>query len=110
MRSPATTGGHSGRGSPVFRPESAWAALAAISGLETALLPPNLMALDSDAVHPSWRSARIGVYRMWRDAGYGVGVTVIGLDPATSPSTSSGRNATRSLEPHILTGPVDPSS
>ncbi|UTF52252.1 MFS transporter [Natronosalvus rutilus] len=56
-----------------------WAALAAVSGLGMALLYPNLMTVPSDAAHPSWRSAGMGVYRMWRDAGYGVGAILIGL-------------------------------
>jgi len=44
-----------------------------------ALLYPNLMTVPGDACHPSWRAAGMGVYRMWRDAGYGVGAIVIGL-------------------------------
>ena len=57
----------------------AWAALAATSGLGMALLYPNLMTVPSDAAHPTWRSAGMGVYRMWRDSGYAVGAIVIGL-------------------------------
>ncbi|MFA9415367.1 MFS transporter [Natrinema sp. HArc-T2] len=56
-----------------------WAVLAAVSGLGMALLYPNLMTVPSDAAHPTWRSAGMGVYRMWRDAGYGVGAILIGL-------------------------------
>ncbi|WP_408960467.1 MFS transporter [Natrinema sp. 74] len=56
-----------------------WATLAGISGLGMALLYPNLMTVPSDAAHPTWRSAGMGVYRMWRDAGYGVGAILIGL-------------------------------
>jgi len=44
-----------------------------------ALLYPNLMTVPSDAAHPTWRSAGMGVYRMWRDSGYGVGAILIGL-------------------------------
>ena len=57
----------------------AWAVLASISGLGMALLYPNLMTVPSDAAHPTWRSAGMGVYRMWRDSGYGVGAILIGL-------------------------------
>ncbi|SFB91724.1 Predicted arabinose efflux permease, MFS family [Halobiforma haloterrestris] len=57
----------------------AWALLSAASGLGMALLYPNLMTVPSDAAHPTWRSAGMGVYRMWRDAGYGVGAILIGL-------------------------------
>jgi len=56
-----------------------WAVLAAVSGLGMALLYPNLMTVPSDAAHPSWRSAGMGVYRMWRDSGYAVGAILIGL-------------------------------
>ena len=56
-----------------------WAVLAAVSGLGMALLYPNLMTVPSDAAHPTWRSAGMGVYRMWRDSGYGVGAILIGL-------------------------------
>ncbi|MFC7209061.1 MFS transporter [Natronoarchaeum sp. GCM10025321] len=56
-----------------------WAVLAAASGLGMALLYPNLMTVPSDAAHPTWRSAGMGVYRMWRDSGYAVGAVLIGL-------------------------------
>ncbi|QRV13570.1 MFS transporter [Haloterrigena salifodinae] len=56
-----------------------WAVLSGVSGLGMALLYPNLMTVPSDAAHPTWRSAGMGVYRMWRDAGYGVGAILIGL-------------------------------
>jgi len=56
-----------------------WTILAALSGLGMALLYPNLMTVPSDAAHPTWRSAGMGVYRMWRDSGYGVGAILIGL-------------------------------
>ncbi|WP_126664313.1 MFS transporter [Haloterrigena salifodinae] len=56
-----------------------WAVLAGVSGLGMALLYPNLMTVPSDAAHPTWRSAGMGVYRMWRDSGYGTGAILIGL-------------------------------
>jgi MFS family permease len=56
----------------------AWTVLAGLSGVGMALLYPNLMTVPGDACHPSWRAAGMGVYRMWRDAGYGVGALVIG--------------------------------
>jgi MFS family permease len=56
-----------------------WVVLAGVSGLGMALLYPNLMTVPGDAAHPTWRSAGMGVYRMWRDAGYAVGAVVIGL-------------------------------
>nr|WP_245681245.1 MFS transporter [Halorientalis regularis] len=56
-----------------------WAVLAAVSGIGMALLYPHLMTVPSDAAHPTWRSAGMGVYRMWRDSGYAVGAILIGL-------------------------------
>jgi MFS family permease len=57
----------------------AWVGMALVSGFGMALLYPNLMTVPGDACHPTWRSAGMGVYRMWRDAGYGVGAIVLGL-------------------------------
>ncbi|MFB6164326.1 MAG: MFS transporter [Haloarculaceae archaeon] len=56
-----------------------WVALAGVSGLGMALLYPNLMTVPGDAAHPTWRATGMGVYRMWRDTGYGVGAIAIGL-------------------------------
>jgi len=56
-----------------------WIAASGLAGVGMALLYPNLMTVPGDACHPSWRATGMGVYRMWRDAGYGVGAIVIGL-------------------------------
>jgi MFS family permease len=56
-----------------------WAVLSGVSGLGMALLYPNLMTVPGDAAHPTWRAAGMGVYRMWRDSGYGVGAILIGF-------------------------------
>ena len=56
-----------------------WVVLSATSGLGMALLYPNLMTVPGDAAHPTWRATGMGVYRMWRDSGYGVGAILIGL-------------------------------
>jgi MFS family permease len=56
-----------------------WAVLSGVSGLGMALLYPNLMTVPGDAAHPTWRATGMGVYRMWRDSGYGVGAILIGL-------------------------------
>ncbi|MFB6186571.1 MAG: MFS transporter, partial [Halobacteriaceae archaeon] len=56
-----------------------WIIVASLSGFGMALLYPNLMTVPGDACHPDWRAAGMGVYRMWRDAGYGVGAIIIGL-------------------------------
>jgi len=55
-----------------------WIVLSGTAGVGMALLYPNLMTVPGDACHPSWRATGMGVYRMWRDAGYGVGALVIG--------------------------------
>ena len=56
-----------------------WIVMSGASGVGMALLYPNLMTVPGDACHPSWRASGMGVYRMWRDAGYGVGAILIGL-------------------------------
>ena len=66
-------------GMVTFEGYVSWIAMALISGVGMALLYPNLMTVPGDACHPTWRSSGMGVYRMWRDAGYGVGAIVIGL-------------------------------
>ena len=48
-------------------------------GTGTALVYPSLLAAVSDATHPGWRSAALGVYRFWRDAGYAVGALIGGI-------------------------------
>jgi MFS family permease len=57
----------------------AWITMAGIAGVGMALLYPNLMTVPGDAAHPTWRASGMGVYRMWRDAGYAVGAILIGL-------------------------------
>ena len=56
-----------------------WSLSAAITGLGMALLYPNLSAAVNDISHPNWRGSAIGVYRFWRDLGYGVGALILGL-------------------------------
>src|SRR5690554_4543673 len=56
-----------------------WAASAAIAGLGMALLYPNLSAAVADIAPPSWRGSAIGIYRFWRDLGYGIGALGLGL-------------------------------
>ncbi len=57
----------------------AWVMAAAVTGLGMALLYPNLMTAAADASPPTWRATGLGVYRFWRDAGYGFGAIFIGL-------------------------------
>jgi predicted MFS family arabinose efflux permease len=46
---------------------------AAVSGFGMALLYPNLSAAVADISHLDWRGSAIGIYRFWRDLGYGIG-------------------------------------
>jgi len=32
-----------------------------------------------DISHPNWRGSSLGVYRFWRDLGYGIGALLLGL-------------------------------
>jgi MFS family permease len=58
---------------------AAWVAGAVLLGAGTALVYPTLLAAIGDVAHPSWRAQSVGVYRLWRDAGYAVGAVVGGL-------------------------------
>lgn len=56
-----------------------WSLASAVSGLGMALLYPNLSAAVADISHPNWRGSAIGIYRFWRDLGYGIGALGLGL-------------------------------
>lgn len=56
-----------------------WAVAAGVSGFGMALLYPNLSAAVADISHPAWRGSAIGIYRFWRDLGYGIGALGLGL-------------------------------
>ena len=56
-----------------------WSLSAFVSGLGMALLYPNLSAAVADISHPNWRGSAIGIYRFWRDLGYGVGAFALGV-------------------------------
>lgn len=57
----------------------AWAAGAAALGAGTAMVYPTLLAAIGDVAHPSWRARSVGVYRLWRDAGFAVGAMLAGI-------------------------------
>ncbi|NMM13089.1 MAG: MFS transporter [Rhodoferax sp.] len=59
-----------------------WSLSAAIAGLGMAMLYPNLSAAVADIAHPSWRASAIGIYRFWRDLGYGIGALGLGAAAA----------------------------
>src|SRR2546421_520188 len=56
-----------------------WMAGATLLGIGTALVYPTLLAAVSDVAHPDWRASAVGVYRLWRDAGYAVGAIAPGV-------------------------------
>ena len=56
-----------------------WVGSAALTGFGMALLYPNLSAAVADISPPHWRGTAIGIYRFWRDLGYGIGALGLGL-------------------------------
>ncbi len=57
----------------------AWAAAMVLLGAGTAMVYPTLLAAVADVAHPRWRASAVGVYRLWRDAGFAVGAVLTGL-------------------------------
>jgi MFS family permease len=57
----------------------AWAAGSVLLGVGTAMVYPTLLAAIGDVAHPAWRASAVGVYRLWRDAGYAVGAILAGV-------------------------------
>jgi MFS family permease len=53
-------------------------------GAGTSLVYPTLLAAISDATHPDWRAAALGVYRFWRDSGYAIGALIGGITAAVA--------------------------
>ncbi|MCA1834537.1 MAG: MFS transporter [Actinomycetota bacterium] len=56
-----------------------WAIASALLGLGTAMVYPTLLAAVGDVAHPHWRASSIGVYRLWRDAGFAAGALLAGI-------------------------------
>ena len=67
-----------------------WIVTAAVSGLGMALLYPTLIAAVGDISHPNWRGSSLGVYRFWRDLGYGIGALLIGFIANAASSVEAG--------------------
>ena len=44
-----------------------------------ALHYPTLIAAVGDISHPDGRGSSLGVYRFWRDLGYGIGALLLGI-------------------------------
>ena len=55
-----------------------WALGAVALGAGTAMVYPTLLAAIGDVAHPRWRASSVGVYRLWRDAGFVVGALLAG--------------------------------
>ncbi|MEY2654008.1 MAG: hypothetical protein RLZZ524_1036 [Pseudomonadota bacterium] len=64
---------------PLAAGRPGWIGAAALTGLGMAMLYPNLSAAVADLAQPAWRASAIGVYRCWRDLGYGLGGLGLGL-------------------------------
>jgi len=56
-----------------------WMTGAVFLGVGTAMVYPTLLAAIGDVAHPSWRASAVGVYRLWRDAGYAFGALLSGI-------------------------------
>jgi len=56
-----------------------WALGAVVLGGGTAMVYPTLLAAIGDVAHPAWRASAVGVYRLWRDAGFAVGALTAGI-------------------------------
>ena len=67
-----------------------WVITAAVTGVGMALLYPTLIAAVGDISHPNWRGSSLGVYRFWRDIGYGIGALLIGLIADRTGSIQAG--------------------
>ena len=67
-----------------------WLLTAAATGVGMALLYPTLIAAVGDISHPDWRGSSLGVYRFWRDLGYGIGALSLGVIADAFGSLESG--------------------
>jgi MFS family permease len=56
-----------------------WTIGVATLGAGTAMVYPTLLAAIGDVAHPTWRARSVGVYRLWRDAGFAVGALLAGI-------------------------------
>ena len=56
-----------------------WLAESVVLGAGTALVYPTLLAVIGDVARIPDRATSVGIYRLWRDAGYAVGALVAGV-------------------------------
>lgn len=66
-----------------------WSLSAGVAGFGMALLYPNLSAAVADITPPVWRGSAIGIYRFWRDLGYGIGALGLGIVAHFTGSTGA---------------------
>src|ERR687898_1799835 len=64
-----------------------WIIGMSLLGVGTAFVYPTLLAAISDVAHPKWRATSLGVYRFWRDLGFGFGAIVAGFIADISSSS-----------------------
>ncbi|WP_340105437.1 MFS transporter [Rhodohalobacter sp. 8-1] len=57
----------------------AFAVISALLGTGTAMVYPTFLAAVADLTHPEDRAESIGIYRLWRDAGYAFGAIFSGI-------------------------------
>jgi len=67
-----------------------WSLTAGVTGVGMALLYPTLIAAVGDISHPNWRGSSLGVYRFWRDLGYGIGALLLGVIADTFGALEAG--------------------
>ena len=56
-----------------------WIVASILLGAGTALVYPTLLAVVGDSARTPDRATTVGIYRLWRDAGYAVGAIVAGV-------------------------------
>ncbi len=64
---------------PMVEQFFAFAIISALLGTGTAMVYPTFLAAVADLTHPEDRAESIGVYRLWRDAGYAFGAIFSGI-------------------------------
>jgi len=55
-----------------------WALGSVLLGVGTAMVYPTLLASVGESAQPEQRASAVGIYRLWRDAGYAVGALLAG--------------------------------
>ena len=56
-----------------------WSVAVALLGAGTAMVYPTLLAAVADVAQPAWRASSVGIYRLWRDAGFVFGALIAGV-------------------------------